>query len=339
MKGKNMDSKISIRQYTAEDLQAIIMIWNAAQKAGEIPYKPLIKERFKQQFIESPAYDSAFLLVSEFGDEVVGFISGAVKKDFLPKENNENTPGYINVILVREDMRGRGIGRALLTSLEGAFHRIGKSRVIVSESSPIQMSWLIPGTPEHDHNKAPGVDIQSPGFSFLMHMGYQEGPREVAMYLNLMDYQPLPDLEEKRQLLWRQGIYTGRWDTMQTYDYDRMCDRIGSEYWRHVIKEELARPVSRPMPVAVSEGYIVGFTGPVDKEPSGRGWFSGICTDPEFERRGIATVLFNMLMQEFILIGAGFSTLFTGDTNHAQRIYLRAGFRVAKRFVVVGKRI
>lgn len=81
-----MDSKISIRQYTAEDLQAIIMIWNAAQKAGEIPYKPLIKERFKQQFIESPAYDSAFLLVAEFGDEVVGFISGAVKKDFCLKK-------------------------------------------------------------------------------------------------------------------------------------------------------------------------------------------------------------------------------------------------------------
>jgi ribosomal protein S18 acetylase RimI-like enzyme len=75
----------------------------------------------------------------------------------------------------------------------------------------------------------------------------------------------------------------------------------------------------------------------VDKQPSGRGWFTGICTDPLYERRGIATVLFNLLMQAFIAEGAAFSTLFTGDDNHAQKVYRRAGMRVARRFVIMEK--
>ena len=333
-----MNDELTIRRFEPGDLKDLINIWNKACAAGEMPYKPMSKERFGEQFLRQDAYDSSLSLVAERQGELLGFISGAVKKKFLCKENHENTPGYISIVLVREDTRRQGIGKALLYALEGAFKKTGKTQAAISESSPIQMAWLIRGTDGHDHNKAPGVDIESPGFPFLKSMGYEEGPREVAMYLNLKDYQPPDDLERMRLALSEQGIITGRWDTAQRYHYDRMCDRVGSEYWRQVIKDELASDTPRPMPVAVYKEYIVGFTGPVDREPSRRGWFSGICTDPEFERRGIATVLFNLLMQEFILIGADFSTLFTGDTNHAQRIYLRTGFRPVKRFAVMRKK-
>ena len=79
----------------------------------------------------------------------------------------------------------------------------------------------------------------------------------------------------------------------------------------------------------------MGFTGPVDKQKSGRGWFTGICTDPLFERRGIATVLFNLLMQAFVEEGAAFSTLFTGTDNHAQKIYRAAGMRTVRQFSIM----
>ena len=177
------------------------------------------------------------------------------------------------------------------------------------------------------------------------------------MYLNLAAYIPWAGLKEKQAELLAQGIYTGRYDPSLGYDYDLMCDHVGSEYWRAVIRSELAcwkenRPNTdvrfipngtkvpagpRPMLVATSGERIVAFTGPVDKQDSGRGWFCGIMTDPEFERRGIASVLFNLLMQEFIAEGAVFSTLFTGDSNHAQRIYKRAGFNVVRRFALMQK--
>lgn len=334
-----MGSQLNIRHFEPCDLREVISLWNESLDAGDIPYKPMSQERFDEQFLRQDAYDPALSLVAVDQGKCTGFISGAVKKDFLPKENHQNTPGYISVILVKEEARGRGTGRALVLALEDIFREMGKSSVMISEASPIPMAWLIPQTSGHDHNKAPGVDIQSPGFPFLKRMGYEEGPREVAMYMDLKEYRPLPELGQIRQTLSGQGIYTGRWDTGQTFDFDRMCDRVGSEYWRRVIREELGKPVARPMHVAVADDFVVGFTGPVDRETSGRGWFSGICTDPEFERRGIATVLFNLLMQEFIAIGADFSTLFTGDTNHARRIYLRTGFRAVKSFAVMRKKL
>ena len=86
------------------------------------------------------------------------------------------------------------------------------------------------------------------------------------------------------------------------------------------------------------KGHILDkVSHPVDKQMSGRGWFSGICTDPQYERRGIASVLFNLLMQEFVDEGAAFSTLFTGDDNHAQKIYKNAGLNVVKRFSIMRK--
>lgn len=334
-----MNTNVCIRRFEPADMQAVIRLWNEAQAEGTIPYKPLSQARFHEQFIMAEAYDPAYSLVATMGDEVVGFINGAVITRFLPHQNHDNTPGFINVLVVEKGRQRQGIGRAMVTALEEAFGQSGKTAVAVSESSPIQMAWLIPGTPAHDHNKAPGVDMESPGFEFMKALGYMQGPCEVAMYLNLKNYVPSVHLEQMRRELLEQGIFTGLWDTGNAYDYDRMCDRVGSEYWRHVIKDELKRASPRPMPVAVSDQVIVGFTGPVDREASGRGWFSGICTDPEFERRGIATVLFNLLMQQFIEVGAEFSTLFTGDTNHAQRIYLRTGFRVAKRFAIMKKTI
>ena len=129
---------------------------------------------------------------------------------------------------------------------------------------------------------------------------------------------------------------------------------MGSEYWRNVLKQEIAawhedRPNSdpdlwvdgikpegpRPILVAMKDDHIIGFTGPVGRQQSGRGWFTGICVDPNFGGRSIGTVLFNMLMVEFKKVGAGFSSLFTGTENHAQKIYRRAGFEPRAQWAVM----
>jgi ribosomal protein S18 acetylase RimI-like enzyme len=177
------------------------------------------------------------------------------------------------------------------------------------------------------------------GYDFLLQHGFSVMGREVAMYMPMTHYACAPDFEQKRIALAAQKITTGRYDPALGYDFDRMCDRGGFEFWRKALQDETSCKNPRPILAATYEGYIVGFTGPVDLEPSGRGWFTGICTDPEFEGRGIATVLFNCLMQEFVAVGAIFSTLFTGDTNHAQRLYRRTGFEVVRHFSVMEREI
>ena len=50
-------------------------------------------------------------------------------------------------------------------------------------------------------------------------------------------------------------------------------------------------------------------------------------------------MLFNDLMGEFIKVGAAYSTLFTGTENHAQRLYLKTGFRPARYFAIMKKTV
>jgi len=159
------------------------------------------------------------------------------------------------------------------------------------------------------------------------------------MYLDLAQYRKSPENEEKRAALAAQGIRAGLYDPALSADYHGMCDRVGSEYWRQVLREELAKDAPRPILAAVHEGRMVGFTGPVDRQENGRGWFTGICTDPLYEKRGIASVLFNDLMAAFIRAGAAYSTLFTGMQNHAQRLYLKTGFHAARQFAIMQKQL
>ncbi|MBT4496936.1 MAG: GNAT family N-acetyltransferase [Gemmatimonadetes bacterium] len=326
-----------IRAFAKRDLAAALRLWNDSVQRGEVLLKRMAERDFQRILEGNPSYDGSFDFVAEEEGKIAGYISGITKKVFLPKETAENTPGYLTAIFVDADHRRRGIGTALLQALLDAFRRDGKRDAVCFSSNPIDLGWTIPDTPGHDHNNMPGVDIECAGYPFLHENGFADVAVEVAMYLNLSDYRETPIVEELQEKLLGEGIRTGRYDVGLGYDFDRMCDHVGSEYWRSVLREETQKRDPRPILAATHEGHIVGFTGPVDREDSGRGWFTGICTDPDFEKRGIATVLFNLLMREFIRKGALFSTLFTGDTSHAQRLYLRTGFEIKRRFALMKK--
>lgn len=328
-----------LRAMKQGDIPAVVGLWNGSVQAGEVVYRSIDTAYFEAKFQQSSGYFPQLSLVAEEDGQVIGYINGTMKRAFLPGQTHENTPGYLTVIFVDPAYRRQGIGGALLGMLEANMRNAGKQTIACVESNPIELDWIVPGTPGHDHNKAPGVDLDAPGYSFLLAMGYLDVHHEVAMYLALDAYQEDASVPALREKLRQEGIETGRYDVTLGYDYDGMCDRVKSEYWRKVIKDEIAAPHPRVMLTATANHQIVGFTGPVDRQASGRGWFTGICTDPLFERRGIATVLFNLLMQEFIAKGATFSTLFTGDDNHAQRLYARTGFRVVRRFAIMRKEL
>ena len=330
---------MNIRPREETDLAAALRLWNDSVERGDVLLKPMVEGDFRRVFEGNPSYDGRFDYVAEEEGTIVGYISGITKKVYLPRETPDNTPGYLTVVFVDSEHRRQGVGTALLGSLLEAFRRDGKRSAACFSTNPIDLGWTIPDTPGHDHNTAPGVDMAGAGYPFLQANGFADVAVEVAMYLDLNQYRAASVVEELQQKLRAEGIETGRYDADLGCNFDRMCDRVGSEYWRSVLREETHKEHPRPILTATHEGHIVGFTGPVDREPSGRGWFTGICTDPEFEKRGIATVLFNLLMQEFIQVGAEFSTLFTGDSNHAQRLYARTGFEVRRRFAMMEKQL
>ncbi|MDL2319033.1 GNAT family N-acetyltransferase [Eubacteriales bacterium OttesenSCG-928-A19] len=328
---------MTIRSLEPRDIPAIVRLWNDSASAGEVLYKSVTSESFTAKFLRSDAYFPSCSLVAERDGVIDGYICGVMKRSFLPGETHANTPGYLTVLFVDRGARRQGIAAALLDALSRAMRAEGKRSIVCRETNPVHLNWYIPGTPMHDHNKAPGVDTECPGYSFLLSRGFADRYHEVAMYMPLEAYVCDPGIDALRERLRAEGIETGPYDVRLRYDYDRMCNRIGNEYWRKAIGDELSSPAPRLMLTATHEGHIVGFTGPVDREPSGRGFFMGICTDPCYEKHGIASVLFNLLLQAFIAHGATFSTLFTADSNHAKRLYLRTGFREARHFAMMEK--
>lgn len=339
----------TLKPLTREDIPAAAALFNQSIADSEMIFSPLEEEAFERRFFRPGTH--AFAAMDGENGQLIGFIHGACKTAFLNKETNENTPGYLSVVVVRKDRRRRGVGSALMDALEDAFRAAGKSNAACNDSTPVQMNWTIPGTPGHDHNNAPGVDERCEGYPFLLRRGYEVAFTEVAMYLDLSKFQWNPALDEKIAALAAEGIRVGRWEPDCGTEHDELCDHVGSEYWRHVLDTELEawqknepnadpslwpdgrRPAGpRPLLTATTGGHIVAYTGPVDLQKSGRGWFTGICCDPNYGGRGIASILFNLLMREFVAEGAKFSTLFTGETNFAQKIYSRAGFRIVARF-------
>lgn len=347
-----MSERFTYRPLEQGDISQAAALYNASCESGEVVYSPLSEEAFAKAFLQPGM--TAFAAMD--GEKLAGFVHGTQKVVFLPGETHENTPGYLTVIFVGQDYRGQKTGTKLAELLLDAFRRSGKRSAACSEQNPLHLSWRIPGTPGHDHNKAPGVDENCAGYPFLQKLGFETAHHEIAMYMDLKDYAWPGSMTLLRQKLSGEGVTTGRYDPKLGFEFDGMCDRIPSEYWRHVLQTETAawlegkpnrdpdlwpdgvRPSGpRPILAATFENHIVGFTGPIDKQRSGRGWFTGICVDPNFGRRSIGEVLFHLLMQEFVDEGAAFTTLFTGADNHARRIYERAGLYVVCTFAMMNK--
>lgn len=337
-----------LRRMRPNDLPGVMKIWNACVSSGEVLNCPMDEEYFSRKFIRNPGCESDNLLVAENNGQIVGFLHGVAPLSFPGCK-----PGYayLTVLMVDADSRMQGVGKALLDAFAERMRERGATTVFISSVNPVNLDWHIPGTPGHDHNNMPGADAECAGYPFLLRCGFSARYREIAMYMDLADYQLPSSIAKIRERLLSEGIYTGLYDASWDCGFDRMCDRVGSEYWRDVLRTEIeawkaGKPNSDPrmwadgippkgprtLLAAIHEGQIVGFTGPVDLQKSGRGWFTGICTDPSFERKGIATVLFNLLMEAFVQEGAAFSTLFTGLDNHARKVYERAGMRPVRQF-------
>lgn len=317
-------------------LEGTVDFWNRSC-AGELPYKPFTKESFTEKFLKNPdfSYEGTFLAVE--AGRVVGFANGIFRKNPVSGQSFEDAPGYVTFVLVDRDFRRKGMGGALLSRVEDYLKINGKKELEIKFFNPINLEWTVPGTDGHDHPNSPGVILDSPAYLFFKKHGYEKQSTEVSLHLDLNSFTMSEKYREKLKTLSGQGISMTYYDSSKHTGFDALFDHLKNEYWRKDIKDNLS--LSKPLPVLVASdnGKICGYAGPITVQESGRGWFAGIGVDPDYEGRGIGTLLFIMLMKSFRDLGAGFSTLFTGIDNPARKIYERAGFRVVMQWAVMKK--
>lgn len=326
---------MNIVNFQSKYISQMIKIWNDACECGELLYKPFIEESFKQKYLDNPFDKYIFLMIDN--DKVIGYIIGVINTNYLPKQTFENTPAYISMLIIDPKYRNKGYGKELLLKLENTYKELGKKSIKIAYTNPISLQWYIPNT-NHDHNNAPGIDIDGLGYSFFEHQNYSTLSIELSLYLDLKEFQISDKVKEKINELNKQDIYVGFYNETM-YGYDELFDHLNSELWRKDIKDNYTLENPLAVIVATHNNKIIGFTGPIDKEKSGRGWFKGIGVDPSYEKKGIAFVMFNLLMSEFKNIGADFSSIFTSSDNHAYKIYSRIGFKVVRQWAIMEKNI
>lgn len=320
-----------INKYKAEDTEGIISLWN--QAAVKIGYKEMNTARFTEIFTKNPYFHPNHTFVMREEEAIVGFACGCVGDDIpLGKAS-----GYITCILLDEQYETSDNYRKFMDLLEESFAKAGRVQSDILFFNPMMLTWYIKGTNHHEHNNSPGVFKNSRLYNELLDYGYAERTTECAMYMNLDNYSIPATITEKVEKAAKAGYQVALYDKSKHSDLDTMLYKLDNPLWEKEIKQ--AALEGSPVLVAAQYGRTVGFAGPIRRQESGRGYFTGIGVNKEHEGHGLGTILFFLLCQEEKKVGAQYMSLYTGNTNPAMKIYLQAGFRVVEEFAVMRKEL
>lgn len=326
-----------VENYSAEYARAVHGLWDlSGVRQG---YVSLDRARFEEVLISHPCFRQEHAFVLKTGpagfseeEEICGFVCGCAEESLSPGRER----GYFTCLLLDGAHDNREATGLLLTALEDSFRRKGKRYLACNCFNPMRLPWYVPGTEGSQHNNAPGIAMDIPLFERMKECGYQDTGREYAMYLDLGQFISPDQKGELEKKAFSEG-YSVEWYDPERHSHLReMVEATGNPMWI----EEIPSAAERINMLAALKGNeVVGFTGPVYPEETGRGYFAGIAVSPLHERHGLGRLLFYRLCQEEKKAGARYMSLFTGADNHAQKIYRDAGFTVRRVFSVMLKEL
>lgn len=320
-----------IAPFEARYIDGIIKLWNGSLvKEG---YKELTSQSFEDIFEKNKYFKSETTFIRMDNGEVTGFACGCTGDD-LPRGD---VSGYITCIVLAPEYQTIENFTELLCLLERAFIARGRQTAEVLFFNPMMLPWYIPGTAGHEHNNAPGAPVGSFFHTGLLENGYRERTREAAMYLSLDSFSMPEDIIAKEQAAAAMGYEVGLFDKTRHFGIDEMLDELGNPLWRREISDCTGQGI--PVVIAAKNGRAAGFAGPVICQPSGRGYFTGIGVHPKHEGKGLGSILFFKLCQEFKNIATPYMSLYTGAENPAIKIYKKAGFTIVREFAVMRKEL
>lgn len=298
-------------------------------------YKAMTNEEFKKHLFASSGFQKVGSLCAFDQDILVGFIAGEVKEKDL---GNEKAAGYINAIFVKKAYRRQGIGKYLLDYVESYIKEKGLnfSRVVFLGS--INWPWNIPHYPGHIHPGAPAVRINSEYYFFLLHNHYYLNSIHEGYHLPLQEYelpQKVVDMMKENNA---KGYTVEVYDPNKHFGIDEFCNEIDNPGFAWSIRYNLYQR-EKPLPffVATKDNKVVGWTGAMYNESTGRGHLDGICVHPATRGTGLGKALFCYLCDYSKKNGSSYMTFFTGLDNPARKIYLYAGFKIAQSFADMKK--
>jgi len=214
-----------IRNYTQNDEAALLDLWNTAGTA--MGFAPLSQDAFRTLLTGHPNFSPEYTFVLEEQGKILGFTNGCTG-DGIPKGD---VRGYVSCVILAPAADTPENTGLLLTALEDAFRKAGRQYSAVTFFNPIRLPWIIPGTPGHQHNNAPGIALDLPLHDRMLALGYQESTRECAMYLNLSDFEMPAWVAEKAEKMASSGYTVARYDPEKHVGLEEMVAALGNSMW------------------------------------------------------------------------------------------------------------
>ncbi len=321
---------ITYLPYNEQHQQGMYEVFSQLTKE-EIFFKELSFEGFKRTLFNNQAFKAEGTFVALDKEKIVGFISANIRDD------NPNTSGYVHTLIVNKNYRRQGIGSNLLDLAEKYIKDMGKSSVRFVFLSGINWPWYIPYTDKHEHPGMPAVRMNSDFYLFLYHHGYAVNSIHEGFHLPLSQYNLPAKVVKQMEINKEKGLVVEVYDPNKHYGIDEFCEIINNPGFAASIKNNLKRDVPRPFLVAAHNNKVVGWTGAMYTEETGRGHLDGICVAPNERGGGLGKGLFCNLCHYLKEHGATYMTFFTGLDNPARYIYLSAGFKIAQSFADMKK--
>lgn len=323
------------QQATPKDLEKMCALWNEVVQE-EYFLKPMSLEEYKEKLLTNPDFDYETVTVVYEKDELIAFSIGYLRKKYLA---NPDVAGIVNAIIVKKEYRKRGIGSTLLKNLENYFKEHGRNKVAATYFLPSCYSWYIPHTDNHDHPCSPGIRLNSNEYFFYLHRGYETYAYQDAFHLDLASYELSESIKKILDDNAKDGIVIELYDPNKHYGIEEFIKDLNIYDFETVIRSNLALEKPYPFLVVAKNNRIVGWTGAMWNEQSGRGHFDGIAILEEVRGRGLGKALFSSLAYYNKNNGAKFMTFYTGLTNHARYIYMGAGFKIVQSFAGMQKKL
>lgn len=312
----------------------IVEFWNI-EVASLGFFKPWTDKSFTKKFLENPNFKKEGLIcLYDEKSLLIGFGEANVISNC---KDPSITPGYITCVAVRKKDRRKGYGTLILQKLEEFLKREGKTYVRNFFLNPTNLEWYIPGYDKHNHPGAPAISYNSEFYLFLLSNGYITNGQQDAYHLNLEDYE-LPQYVINKKITNEKDGYTlVYYDDKVHFGFEELFLALNNDGWHQAVKNAIQSGKGPQLLIAQKDGEILGFTGPIFTEESGRGYLAGIGVHPKVQGRGLGKTLFCELCYQHKIKGSKFMTLFTGSDNPARNIYMYAGMKPVQSFAIMRK--
>ncbi|GHD80962.1 GNAT family acetyltransferase [Streptomyces mirabilis] len=313
-------SRVEIRGFGAGDGPLLVEAWRRSAPADAIT-----PDRFRTLVLLDANFDPEGLRVAVVGDRVVGAAYAVRRLTPMTGTDLEPEQGWIPFFFVDPAVRGRGLGRRLLTDALDWLHSHGRTRVDFSSYTP---NYVLPGLDAEAYPEAAGL-LESLGFRTLY--------EAAAMDRALVGYRIPEDVACRLDELTAQGY---RFTTPYDDDLVDLFALAGNHFgpdWACTIRQCLAAgtPLDRIVVARDPSGRLVGWAmhGTFDSVDERFGPFGVL---EEMRGTGLGKVLLHLVLERMRARRAHSAWfLWTGEQSPAGHLYRRSGFTTTRVFRVM----